>query len=198
MRKFYKFNNVEVLQYLARAYFKAGKLKDAKMVLLKARRVAPQDTVLLYNIALVLQRLATQILKDEKSTLQTVLQAVHELGLSLKYVVNNSKKFFFNFFRYRYFSYLAEHGDRMQYDVTLAGMEARQCQDLLSQAQYHVARARRVDEEERLLRRKQEDERTAFKMRQLEEMVSLDNNQIPISTLKLFSLLFVVSKELNC
>lgn len=55
------------------------------MVLLKARRVAPQDPVLLYNIALVLQRLATLILKDEKSTLQTVLQAVHELGLSLKY-----------------------------------------------------------------------------------------------------------------
>lgn len=73
-----------MLQYLARAYFKAGKLKEAKTVLLKARRVAPQDTVLLYNIALVLQRLATQILKDEKSTLQTVLQAVHELGLSLK------------------------------------------------------------------------------------------------------------------
>lgn len=50
----------------------------------QARRVAPQDTVLLYNIALVLQRLATQILKDEKSTLETVLQAVHELGLSHK------------------------------------------------------------------------------------------------------------------
>lgn len=87
LRKFYKYSNVEVQQYLARAYFKAGKLKEAKMVLLKARRVAPQDTVLLYNIALVLQRLATQILKDEKSTLQTVLQAVHELGLSLKYAI---------------------------------------------------------------------------------------------------------------
>lgn len=84
LRKFFKYSNVEVLQYLSRAYFRAGKLKEAKMVLLKARRVAPQDTVLLYNVALVLQRLATQILKDEKSTLQTVLQAVHELGLSLK------------------------------------------------------------------------------------------------------------------
>lgn len=84
LRKFFKYNNVEVLQYLARAYYKASKLKEAKMVLLKARRVAPHDTVLLYNIALVLQRLATFILKDEKSTLQTVLQAVHELGLSLK------------------------------------------------------------------------------------------------------------------
>lgn len=84
MRKFFKYPHVEVLQYLARAYFKAGKLKEAKATLLKARRVAPQDTVLLYNIALVLQRLATLILKDEKSTLLTVLQAVHELGLSHK------------------------------------------------------------------------------------------------------------------
>lgn len=57
----------------------------------------------------------------------------------------------------------------MKYDVTLAGLESRQCQDLLSQAQYHVARARRLDEEERLLRRKQDEERTAFKMRQIEE-----------------------------
>lgn len=45
LKKFYKHNNVEVMQYLARAYFRAGKLKEAKMTLLKARRVAPQDTV---------------------------------------------------------------------------------------------------------------------------------------------------------
>jgi hypothetical protein len=59
----------------------------------------------------------------------------------------------------------------MRYDVTLAGLEARQCQDLLSQAQYHVARARRVDEEERQLRRKQEEEREAFRLKQMEEQV---------------------------
>lgn len=94
---------------------------------------------MLYNIALVLQRLATQILKDEKSTLTTVLQAVHELGLS-----------------HKYFQYLSAHGDRME---QLAEAEARRCQDLLSQAQYHVARARRLDEEEKMLRRKQEEER---------------------------------------
>lgn len=63
----------------------------------------------------------------------------------------------------------------MRYDVTLADLEARQCKDLLSQAQYHVARARRVDEEERQLRRKQEEERNAFKMRQLEEQVYMYN-----------------------
>lgn len=104
MKKFYKHHNVEVMQYLARAYVRANRLKEAKMVLLKARKVAPQDTVrlvltkklhnvntillilqvLLFNIAVVLQRLAMAILKDEKSTLDVVLQSVHELELAQK------------------------------------------------------------------------------------------------------------------
>ncbi|KAI8115643.1 hypothetical protein FF38_07144 [Lucilia cuprina] len=152
MKKFYKHHNVEVMQYLARAYLRANRLKEAKMVLLKARRVAPQDTVLLFNIAVVLQRLAMAILKDEKSTLEIVLQAVHELELAQKY-----------------FQYLSVHGDKTRFNIEVAGLEANQCQDLLSQAQYHVSRARRIDEEEKTLKRKQEEERLAFKMRQEEE-----------------------------
>ena len=35
LRKFFKHHNVEVLLYLARAYFKAGKMKECKQVLLK-------------------------------------------------------------------------------------------------------------------------------------------------------------------
>ncbi|KAL4083952.1 hypothetical protein QTP88_029268 [Uroleucon formosanum] len=128
IKKFFKHDNVDVLQYLARAYFKAGKLKEAKTVFSKVRRVAPQDKVIIYNIALVLQKLAAQILKDENSNLKDVLKAVHELGLS-----------------HKYFEYLSVRGDRMRYDVSLAVIEAKQCQDLLSQAQYHVARARKMD-----------------------------------------------------
>lgn len=152
LKKFFKHHNVEVMQYLARAYFRAGKLNEAKKVLLKARRVAPHDTVLLFNIALVLQRLAMQILKDEKSDLKEVLQAVHELGLA-----------------HKYFTYLNINGDKTRFNISVAGVEASQCQDLLSQAQYHVARARRADEEERSLRMKQEMERSAFKQKQEEE-----------------------------
>ncbi|KAK9885962.1 hypothetical protein WA026_013838 [Henosepilachna vigintioctopunctata] len=115
LQKFFKYNNVEVLQYLARAYYRSGKLKEAKMVLLKAKRVAPQDPVLLYNIAFVLQKLATVILKDEKSTLQIVLQAVHELRLSMKY-----------------FTYLTDSENKVKVvDVNMAiDREARQCKDL--------------------------------------------------------------------
>ncbi|XP_065362517.1 RNA polymerase-associated protein CTR9 homolog [Calliphora vicina] len=152
MKKFYKHHNVEVMQYLARAYLRANRLKEAKMVLLKARRVAPQDTVLLFNIAVVLQRLAMAILKDEKSTLEIVLQAVHELELAQKY-----------------FQYLSINGDKTRFNIEVAGMEANQCQDLLSQAQYHVARARRIDEEDKTLKLKQEETRMAFKLRQEEE-----------------------------
>ncbi|KAL7034537.1 hypothetical protein ACKWTF_008002 [Chironomus riparius] len=149
LKKFYKYHNVEIMQYLARAYFRAGKLNEAKTVLLKARRVAPNDTVLLFNVALVLQRLAMQILKNEKSVLAEVLQAVSELGLA-----------------HKYFTYLNVHGDKTRFNISVAGVEAGQCQDLLSQAQYHVARARHIDEEERRMRKKQEDERYAFKQKQ--------------------------------
>lgn len=152
LKKFFKHHNVEVMQYLARAYFRAGKLNEAKTVLLKARLVAPQDTVLLFNIALVLQRLAMQILKDEKSVLSEVLQAVHELGLA-----------------HKYFTYLNAHGDKTRFNITVAGTEASQCQDLLSQAQYHVARARRIDEEDKSMRQKQELERSVFKQKQVDE-----------------------------
>ncbi len=51
----------------------------------KARHVAPSDTVLMFNVALVLQRLATLVLKDEKSNLKAVLSAVKELELAHRY-----------------------------------------------------------------------------------------------------------------
>uniref|UniRef100_A0A8C4YY28 CTR9 homolog, Paf1/RNA polymerase II complex component n=1 Tax=Gadus morhua TaxID=8049 RepID=A0A8C4YY28_GADMO len=142
LKKFYKHQNTEVLLYLARALFKCGKLQDCKQMLLKARHVAPSDTVLMFNVALVLQRLATLVLKDEKSNLKAVLSAVKELELA-----------------HRYFSYLSKAGDKMRFDLALAASEARQCSDLLSQAQYHVSRARKQDEEDKEMRAKQEQER---------------------------------------
>lgn len=58
--------------------------------LFQARHVSPSDTVLLYNIALVQQKLATSILKDEKSNLKTVLSAVRDLELAHRYDTTNS------------------------------------------------------------------------------------------------------------
>ncbi|CAG5134684.1 unnamed protein product [Candidula unifasciata] len=154
LKKFFKNHNMEVMVYLARAYFKCGKLAECKQTLLKARHVAPNDTVLLYNIALVQQKLATMILKDEKSNLKKVLIAVRDLELA-----------------HRYFTYLGQHGDRMKFDLAQAAAEAQQCSDLLSQAQYHVARARKIDEAEKEIRKRQEEEMEAIKQKHLSEQL---------------------------
>lgn len=47
----------------------------------------------------------------------------------------------------------------------------RHTSDLLSQAQYHVARARKLDEEERELRRRQEEEKQAIRRTREEALV---------------------------
>ncbi|KAM6949854.1 RNA polymerase-associated protein CTR9 homolog isoform 2-T2 [Lycodopsis pacificus] len=161
LKKFYKYQNTEVLLYLARALFKCGKLQECKQMLLKARHVAPSDTVLMFNVALVLQRLATLVLKDEKSNLKAVLSAVKELELA-----------------HRYFSYLCKAGDKMRFDLALAASEARQCSDLLSQAQYHVARARKQDEEEKELRAKQEQERDMLRQQMKKEQTDKRNKVV--------------------
>lgn len=51
--------------------------------------------------------------------------------------------------------------------------DRRQCSDLLSQAQYHVARARKQDEEEKELRAKQEQERDLLRQQLQKEQVLL-------------------------
>jgi len=59
----------------------------------------------------------------------------------------------------------------MKFDLEQAAIEARQCADLLSQAQYHVANARKIDEQEREQRRRQEEEREALRQKHLQEQV---------------------------
>lgn len=61
----------------------------------------------------------------------------------------------------------------MKFDLNQAASEARQCSDLLSQAQYHVARARKIDEAEREMRKRQEEEREAIRQKHKAEQVIL-------------------------
>jgi len=57
----------------------------------------------------------------------------------------------------------------------------RHTSDLLSQAQYHVARARKVDEEEQEVRRKQEAEKAALrKKREEEEVTSISSISLQV------------------
>lgn len=71
----------------------------------------------------------------------------------------------------RFFVYLSKEGDRMKFDLNFATHEARKCADFLSQAQHHLARARRADDEERTLKERQELEREELAKKQHEEEV---------------------------
>ncbi|XP_038214263.1 RNA polymerase-associated protein CTR9 homolog [Zerene cesonia] len=155
IRKFRASHEVEWLTWLARAQTLAGRARAARGTLLRARRVAPHDTALLFNTALALRRLAAHVLKDERSELRVVLRAVHELHVS-----------------HRYFQRLAtvesgEGAERARYEPSAAASEARTCADLLSQAQWHVTRARRQHEEEVTLRDRQREQREAFRRQQV-------------------------------
>ena len=60
----------------------------------------------------------------------------------------------------------------MKFDLNFATHEARKCADYLSQAQHHLARARKVDDEERSLKERQEKEREALRQKHLQDEVS--------------------------
>uniref|UniRef100_A0A915HWT5 RNA polymerase-associated protein CTR9-like protein n=1 Tax=Romanomermis culicivorax TaxID=13658 RepID=A0A915HWT5_ROMCU len=170
IKKFFKHTNVETLLYLARAYFRAGKLNECKSILLKARKASPHDAVLMYNIAFVLQKLATQVLKDEKSSYTTVCSAVADLKIAEKYLFQLRISVFQIICHHsRYFSHLSKHGDPRYIDRQMASMESRQCGDLHAQSKFHVERSKKKEIEENELRRKQEMERVALRQQQLEE-----------------------------
>ncbi|KAA0194226.1 RNA polymerase-associated protein CTR9, partial [Fasciolopsis buskii] len=149
IRKFGKQNNTELLQYLARAHFKAGQLKECKTILLKAMHVKPWDPLLTFNLALVHKRLAVTVLQDETSSFSLVCEVIADLNMARCT-----------------FDHLSKANDSL--NQAMAADEARACQDLLSQAEYHLDRARSREEQERVVRKRQEEEREAQRKRQLE------------------------------
>ncbi|KAK4473001.1 hypothetical protein MN116_002727 [Schistosoma mekongi] len=149
IKKFSRQNNTELLQYLARAHFKAGQLKECKTMLLKARHVKPWDPVLTFNLAFVQKRLAVTVLQDETSSFSSVCEAIADLNMA-RCTFNHLSK-------------LTE-----VLNQAMAADEAHICQDLLSQAKYHLDRAKSREEQERVVRKRQEEEREAQRKRQLE------------------------------
>uniref|UniRef100_A0A0N5AFT6 TPR_REGION domain-containing protein n=1 Tax=Syphacia muris TaxID=451379 RepID=A0A0N5AFT6_9BILA len=157
MKKFRKFNHIALLQYLARAYYKAGKLVECKQILEKAACEAPDNLLIKFNHAFTLKKLAMQMLKDDKSSLEMVIGAVEDLKTAE-----------------RFFSYISQNreenmGQARLVSRTASAAEARDCSDLLKQAKTYLQRAKAQDEEEQRQKQQQEEERQALKRRLEEE-----------------------------
>ena len=153
LNRFYKGNNTDIMVFVAQANFKNGDLNKCKIILLRARHLSPSDHVILFNLAFVIEKLAISILKQVRSHLKDVLSAVRELELAQKY-----------------FHFLSKLTDgRSKLDPYQANLEAKSCSDILSQAQHHVSRARKLDEEESIFREQQEQAKEEMKARVEEE-----------------------------
>jgi RNA polymerase-associated protein CTR9 len=154
-KKFYKHTQTDVLLYLIRALYRANRLSECKSQLLKARHVAPEDTIFMFNLALVQQKLSKQVMCDDKSMLGAVKNAMYDLKAAQ-----------------RTFLWLNSSGEAerlKEFRVDLR-MEAKICDDLHAQGKYHLARAEKLDEQEREMKRKQEMEIKQLKMRQQMEV----------------------------
>ena len=153
-KKFYKHTNTQLVLYLVRALYRANRLQECKSMLLKARHVAPDDTLLMFNMALVQQKLARQVMSDNKSNLKAVQSAMYDLKSAWKT---------FNFL------IMSGESEKFREFKVDAKMEAKFCEDLLSQGKYYLTRAEKIDEEERILKRKQEQEIQQLKFKEMQE-----------------------------
>ncbi|KAH7730110.1 hypothetical protein AAVH_02602 [Aphelenchoides avenae] len=157
MVKFKRYRDVELLMYIARAYWKAGKFAECRDHLEKAAIEAPDNLLIRFDQAVVLQKMANHVLQDQKSSLAAVEGAVQDLKIAetiFKHIAGTTPEVIF---RFKYIS------------RTICGQEAQHCSDFLKQAQIYLQRAQAKDEEERRQREMQEQSRLALHRQKEEE-----------------------------
>ncbi|XP_068146742.1 RNA polymerase-associated protein CTR9 homolog [Drosophila tropicalis] len=77
--------SLEIMQLLARSLYEGGKAKEAKLVLLQARHVAPHDQLLLYNLALTIKQYSLTVFGMQRPDLKELMLAEQELKVALRY-----------------------------------------------------------------------------------------------------------------
>ncbi|KAL7074104.1 hypothetical protein ACQ4LE_006593 [Meloidogyne hapla] len=157
MTKFDRNNDIQLMGYIARAYWKAGKIIECREYVEKILKEEPDKLVHQFNHAVVLQKMATQVLKDVKSNLEAVTNAVEDLKIAE-----------------RTFKSIAgtppEVVAKAKYiSRTVCANEAQSCTDLTKQAKVYLERAQQKDEEERRQKAIQEEQRQRIVEQQAEE-----------------------------
>ncbi|KAL3097804.1 hypothetical protein niasHS_000539 [Heterodera schachtii] len=155
--KFGRHNDVKLISYIARAYWKAGKLTECRDCIEKIMIEDPDKLIYRFNHAVILQKMATNALRNEKSKLEEVENAVMDLNIAertFKHIASTPPEIVAK----------AKYVSR-----TACANEAKACMDLLKQAQTYLQRAQEKDEEERRQREQQEEQRRRLLARQAEE-----------------------------
>ncbi|XP_016946472.1 RNA polymerase-associated protein CTR9 homolog isoform X2 [Drosophila biarmipes] len=149
LRDFLPENCVEVMHYLARSLYGQGKSGEAKMWLLKARHLAPQDPLLMFNLALTIKKETRDILAMPKPEWDDLQRAELELnGAS------------------RYFSYIHENPPNIP--ARSSARASKDCQNLMAKLKDHLEQVRSLKQSDEQRIRLQE-QRFQEHQRNLEE-----------------------------
>ncbi|OQV18381.1 RNA polymerase-associated protein CTR9-like protein [Hypsibius exemplaris] len=138
-----------IFLYLARAQYFHGDLKDARKTLQLARRLAPQNQALRYNLAVVMKRMALLTFGDARNatipTYAEVQGAVEDLKVAQKI-----------------FDFLSTEGDKAVVDMVRADREKKKCADLILISASKLNDARDNDEKVQAKRQVNEEARRAY------------------------------------
>ncbi|KAH8320437.1 hypothetical protein KR067_003551, partial [Drosophila pandora] len=129
LEEFLPHNCVETIVPLAKSLYMEGKAREAKMWLLKARHVAPENPVVIYNLGLAIKSDSELIFQTSRPELTELVRAELELKVS-----------------YSYFDYLST--SLLQTDVSLraAARQAKKCESLLANLPMELRRVRQLDD----------------------------------------------------
>jgi len=151
LSRFLGSNDTAALACLARAYFKAAKYPECKVVLQRSLHTDPRDDRVRFNLALAQQRHAMVELQRPGHSLQQVEAALKELDEARAM-----------------FMHLKAPAAKVKYDPGRAAAEARRCDDLISQGKTLQTRAAEQQRQRDALASQQQASRQAILDRQRE------------------------------
>ncbi|KAH8305873.1 hypothetical protein KR018_000381, partial [Drosophila ironensis] len=144
-------NCIDIRLTLAKSLFLEGKAQEAKLCLLDARHVCPNDTLIIYNLGVVIKQHSQQIFGQHRPELAELQRAERELKVAL-----------------HYFEYLSTWDGNNKNLKKNASKQAKKCESLLANLPKELRRVRDLDvlDENRL---RLQEERYQAHQKQLEE-----------------------------
>lgn len=86
LKEFLPSNSVKEMHLLAKALYQTGQFEEAKQLLQKARHVAPQDLMILYNLGIVIKQDIRETYGKQRTDRTELQRAEKELNMAQRLV----------------------------------------------------------------------------------------------------------------
>ncbi|XP_017096449.2 RNA polymerase-associated protein CTR9 homolog [Drosophila bipectinata] len=122
-------NCVEIIVPLAKSLYMDGKTREAKIWLLKARHLSPEDPVVMFNLGLAIKKDSERIFQAPRPEIAELVRAELELKVS-----------------YSYFDHLSTSLLQTEVSLRAAAKQAKKCESLLANLPDELRRVRQLDD----------------------------------------------------